>query len=191
MRLSQRIMLLSPYPMTCGSILSLTCRNDVRGEILIVEVLGLLWKLIVLCALCQFTKENCWLYFGVTHTHHFHRFHLLSWAKTMQLVLIFNLQCWNECIFHNIPTTKWKNTPLFSFTVLVPCPWHIYSSGLLSMGSVGEDVPNTRENWGPRDRGGGEVWCWGSILSRSQAGTGMQWITVRGGTRRRQWLDGK
>ena len=59
-------------------------------------------------------------------------------------------------------------------------PWHIYSRGLPGLASVGEDVPNPQETWGPRDRG---FLLWREHPFRNR-GDGMEWGTVRG----EQWL---
>jgi hypothetical protein len=54
-------------------------------------------------------------------------------------------------------------------TRLVRGPWHIYSRGLPGLVSVGEDVLNPQETWGPRE-GGGLV---GGAPSQRQRGEGM------------------
>jgi hypothetical protein len=38
--------------------------------------------------------------------------------------------------------------------LLVQGPWYIYSRGLPSLDSVGEDAPNSWEVWNPRELGG-------------------------------------
>jgi len=65
------------------------------------------------------------------------------------------------------PRELWDTEPpTRSIEGLVWSPWHICSRGLLHLTSVGEDVLNPWETWGPRERGdlvGGQ-----SILSEAR-----------------------
>ena len=55
---------------------------------------------------------------------------------------------------------------------------YMYRGGLPGLDSMGEDAPNPRETWGPREWGG----LGGGISTWRQSGGGMEWGNVKGRT---------